>query len=148
MFFCGCEIHFEFATQNYLRTSKMLEIFSSSPLTLTSHSVKAEQRVMLLLLPASPTNQPSSAPTKSTGKNSQIISYFFWSAYLNSHNILGSSILTGLQGSCPPARPSCQLFYCLFPPSRPLNREDDWEGGSYSSAIHRLNATLLHQSNY
>ena len=49
-------------------------------------------------------------------------------------SILGCSILTGLQGT-PPHSPTFMSAF-LSPPRSPLNREDDWEEGSYCSAQH------------
>ena len=83
-------------------------------------SVKAEQCVMLL--PASPTSRPSSAPTISSPAQ-------YWPDYKS------------------PPPPTFMSAFLSPPPGRPLNREDDWEGGgSVQVTTVWYIFTLLHQS--
>ena len=140
--FYGSKIHLEFATQKYLRTSKMLAILSF----FSSHAdlpLCQSRAACHAIAPASFSHKPTLLGSHNILGSHKIF---------GSHNILGSSILTGLQGPRLPPRPSCQLFY-----RRPLNREDDWEvgGGSYTSVqaasllpllLHA--ATFLHKSKF
>ena len=85
--------------------SQSLNLWSCLSSDQADTSVKAEQCVMLP--PPSFSHKPS---------------------ILGSHNILPSSILTGLQEPSPPP-PTFMSAFLSPPPGRPLNREDDWDGG-------------------